>query len=229
MNILDLIGGGLSFLLTLMVLSYLIGDNPLFRISLHIFIGVAAGFAALMVINSVLLPRLVVPLISGSREERILASIPLLLGWLLLTKISPRLSALGNLPVAFLVGAGAAAAIGGAVTGTLSPQVTGVMNVFDLTSPQGFDTSVGLRLLNGLIILMGTITTLAYFQFGVWRLPAVVQLSPGWFAGIRKVGQVFIAIAFGFIFAGIYSSALTALIERMVFLTDFVRRVIGGS
>ena len=40
-----LIGPIVAMLLTVMVLSYLIGDNPLFRIASHLFIGVAAGYA----------------------------------------------------------------------------------------------------------------------------------------------------------------------------------------
>lgn len=229
MNLLDLIGGGLSFLLTLMILSYLIGDNPLFRLALHIFIGIVAGFAALMAINSVILPRLVAPLISGSQEERALAIIPLLLGWLLLTKISPRLSSLGDLPVVFLVGAGAAAAIGGAVTGTIFPQVTGTINLFSVSSPENLDTPLGLRLINGFMVLTGTLATLAYFQFGVWRLFTDGQSNNGWFASVKKAGQVFMAIALGFIFAGVYSSALSAMIERLVFLVEFVKNLPGGS
>ncbi len=229
MNLLDLLGGGLAFLLTLIVLSYLIGDNPLFRLALHVFIGVTAGFAALMAINSVILPRLVAPIISGTREERALAIIPLLLGWLLLTNISPRLSNLGDLPVVFLVGVGAAAAIGGAITGTIFPQVAGSINLFDISSAQNLDTPLGLRLINGLIILTGTLVTLAYFQFGMWGPFTARQSDSGLFASIKKVAQVFIAIAFGFIFAGVYSSALTALIERMVFLVEFVKNLSGGT
>lgn len=225
----DLLGTGLGFLLTLMVLSYLVGDNPLYRLAVHIFIGVTAGFATLMAINSVILPRLVAPIISGTREERALATIPLLLGWLLLTKLSPRLSNLGNLPVVFLVGAGAAAAIGGAVTGTIFPQVAGSVNLFAISSPQNPDTPWGLRLINGLIILTGTLTTLAYFQFGMWGALASRQSDSGWFVSLKKVAQVFIAIAFGFIFTGVYSSALTALIERLAFLIEFVKNLSGGT
>lgn len=55
---LDLVTGGVSFLLTLMVLSYLIGDNPAFRVAVYIFIGVAAGYAAAVVWHQVLDPHL---------------------------------------------------------------------------------------------------------------------------------------------------------------------------
>ncbi|OGO63694.1 MAG: hypothetical protein A2Z45_03450 [Chloroflexi bacterium RBG_19FT_COMBO_55_16] len=223
MSIVDLVGAILGFIFTLLVFSYIIGDNPLFRLAIHIFIGVAAGFATIMAVNNVLVPRLLIPLLDGSRAERILALVPMVLGWLLLTKISPRLSPLGNLPVAFLVGVGAAAAVGGAVTGTLFPQAYASINLFDLQSAGAIDTSLGLKLVNGVIILIGTIATLAYFHFGVSsraQQPSQVQV---WLEGLGQVGQAFIAITLGFIFAGIYSAAMVALIERLYFLVNFVK------
>ena len=46
MDLADWIGALFGFILTLVVFSYLIGDNPVFRLTLHLFIGVSAGFAA---------------------------------------------------------------------------------------------------------------------------------------------------------------------------------------
>lgn len=226
MSTLDIFGAILGFALTLMVFSYLIGDNPLFRVAIHVFIGVASGFAAIVVINNVLLPRLIVPLISGSLEERLLVIVPMMLGWLLLTKISPRLAVFGNIPVAYLVGVGAAVAIGGAVVGTLYPQVNATIAIFDLNASQGFDSNRGLQLVNGLIILVGTVTTLAYFQFGTGtQLPNPTGVR-SLLDGLGQVGQVFIAIALGFLFAGVYSAAMVALVERLSFIVEFLKSVL---
>jgi predicted membrane protein len=41
----DPIGAIIGFILTIMVLSYIIGDNALFRLAIHIFIGAASGYA----------------------------------------------------------------------------------------------------------------------------------------------------------------------------------------
>ena len=43
---LDLITGVISFLFTILIFSYLLGDNPLFRIASYIFVGVSAGYVA---------------------------------------------------------------------------------------------------------------------------------------------------------------------------------------
>lgn len=221
-----MLGAVLGFSLTVMVFSYLIGDNPLFRIAVHIFIGVAAGFAAVVVINNVLLPRLIVPLLSGTSKERLLALIPMLLGWLLLTKISARLAGWGNVPVAYLVGVGAAVAIGGAVTGTLFPQVQATINLFDLDFLQSFDAIQGLRLVNSLIVLVGAAATLSYFHFGTLAGPARISGIRSFVDGLGQVGQVFIAIAFGFLFAGVYSASMAALVERVAFMVDFVKSLL---
>jgi hypothetical protein len=179
-----------------------------------------------VVINNVLLPRLIVPLLSGTGEERALALIPMLLSWLLLTKISTRLASWGNVPVAYLVGVGAAVAIGGTVTGTLYPQVTATINLFDLDAMQSSDTNQGLRLVNSLIILIGAAATLAYFHFGAAPRTGGSSGVRSFIDGLGQVGQVFIAIALGFLFAGVYSASMAALVERMTFMVDFVKSVL---
>ena len=137
-SLVDLITGGISFLLTLMVLSYLIGDNPAFRVAVYIFIGVSAGYAAAVVWHQVLYPQLIVPLLSGNLAELLLTIIPLVLGLLLLLKLSPRTARLGTPSMAFLVGVGAAVAVGGAVMGTLFPQVSATFRLpsFASISPE---------------------------------------------------------------------------------------------
>jgi hypothetical protein len=158
----DLVTGLLSFLLTLMILSYLVGDNPAFRVAVYIFVGVSAGYAAAVAWWQVIYPKVLLPLLTGSLIERLLALVPLVLGFLLLMKLSQRTAWMGNASVAFLVGVGAAVAVGGAVMGTLIPQTQASYTVFNLTG----GGSLLARLFFGLIMLVGTITTLVYFHFG---------------------------------------------------------------
>jgi len=220
MNLTDLLGALLGFSLTLMVFSYIWGDNALFRLVNHIFVGVAAGYVAIITINSVILPRLIFPLLSDERSEKLLALIFLVLSALVLTKISPRLARLGNPAMAFLVGVGAAAAVGGAVTGTIFPQVIASINMFDQNNLANIPS-----ILNALLIFLGTVTTLLYFHFGIRRKsdPNVQQVS--WMEGLGYVGQAFIAITFGSLFAGVYIAALSALIERFGFMFNFLKEL----
>jgi hypothetical protein len=96
----DLIGTLLAFAFTLMVFSYILGDNPLFRLAIHIFIGVAAGYTTVIAWYNVIWPQLLLPLITGGTAGRFILLIPLVLGALLFSKLSPRLAGLGSLALA---------------------------------------------------------------------------------------------------------------------------------
>ena len=217
-NLTEMITGGISFLLTLMVLSYLIGDNPAFRVAVYIFIGVSAGYAAAVAWHQVLYPQLIVPLISGNPSSILLTIIPLVLGLLLLLKISPRTARLGTPSMAFLVGVGAAVAVGGAVMGTLFPQTWASMKVFNL-SGAGPDWLENLSY--GIFMLVGTVTTLVYFHFGAKATASGPQRGK-LVNGLSWVGQVFIAITFAVLFAGVFVAAMTALIERLSSIIIFL-------
>ena len=71
---------------------------------------------------------------------------------------------------------------------------------------------------------MGTITSLAHFHFSAKAVPNQIPQRARLIELISKIGQVFIAIALGVIFAGVYSAAMLALIERF----DFIVQVIKG-
>ncbi len=159
----ELISALIGFLLTLMVFSYLIGDNPLFRVAIYLFIGVSSGYAATVIVNYVLIPRLG-SLQGNEVNQWILVTIPLLFGITLFAKLFPRFSWIGNFAMAVLVGVGAAVAIGGALLGTLMPQLGFAISMFDLRAGGGVA-----RLLQGVVMLGGTVFTLASFHFSVGR------------------------------------------------------------
>ena len=205
----NVLGMFVGFVLTLLVFSYLLGDNGLFRFALHVFIGVTAGYVVAVAIETVIWPRLLSPVLFGLPVERLFGLIPLALSMLLLAKLFPRLSALGSPVMALLAGIGAATAIGGALLGTLFPQAIATVDVFDAGSGRPF--------LNGLIVLLGAIASLAYFQFHVRTS------RPNWMTILARIGQILIAIALGVVFAGVYMAALTAMVERISALVDFIR------
>jgi hypothetical protein len=205
-----------SFILTLFVFSYLLGDNPIFRFVSALFIGVSAGYFLIILLFQLILPRLVVPIAAGDN----LVFVPLFLSGLLLMKLSPRLSKLGNIPLALLVGAGAAIAIGGAVIGTLFGQVKGAINAFNVTSSES-------RLpiyVEGIFLLLGTLATLAYFQFQAKPASAGTSKRGIIVAIFAWIGKGFIAITLGAVFAGVLTAAITAFIER----SDFIIQTVKG-
>jgi hypothetical protein len=219
----EFISGLVGLLLTLMVFSYLIGDNPLFRIAVYLFIGVASGYAATVVWHYVLAPRLFQAL--GSFNP--LAIIPLILGLSLLTKLVPRLSWIGSFAMAILVGVGAAAAVGGALIGTLLPQAQAAIDGFDFRSAGGGPNAF-LQLAEGGVMFLGTVFTLASFHFSAGRAADGAPKRNRIIEGIAWVGRIFIAITLGALFAGVYVSALTAMIERLSFILNFIRQQLVG-
>jgi len=214
LSILDLIGALLGFLLTVFIFSYIVGDNVLFRIATHLFVGVAAGYVAIVVIQNIILPQMIWPFFSDNRNEKIFAILFLILGVLMLTKVSPRLNKLGNPAIAYLVGVGAATAIGGAVVGTIFPQTSASINVF-----------VENDIFDAFWILVGTLTTLLYFHFGIRRKNSEddVPQRPAWLDMIGNVGQFFIAVTFGALFSGVYLAAIMALIERASYIWNLIQ------
>ena len=222
-NLLDLIGLALGFLLTILIFSYFLGDNPFFRLAVHIFIGVSAAYVALITINNVLIPRLILPVINGTQGERLLSLLLFIPSVFILFKATPLYKA-GNWSVAILVGIGAAAAIGGAITGTLFPQILGTINSVD-PSAYAITTSRWDQAINGFIIVVGTVTTLIYFHFGTREQPGQVNERLPIIEKISIIGKVFLAITFGALYAGVYLSSLAALVERITFLWEFLNNI----
>ena len=215
----EVISAIIGFLLTVMVFSYLIGDNPMFRITVYLFIGVASGYAAAIVWHNVLVPRLFDQL-SGTPAQLALVIAPLILSFSLWAKLSPRISWVGNFAMAVLVGVGAATAVGGALTGTLIPQTEAAME-------SSFNFASIPSLAEGLVMLTGTVVTLAYFQFGAKRTADGSVRRNVVFETLAWIGRIFIAVTFGVLFAGVYMAAMTAMIERLSSVINLVKSLLG--
>ncbi len=231
----DNIGAVLGFVLTIMALSYIIGDNVLFRLAVHIFIGVASGYAAILILYNVLWFQVLVPVFQVFKSGQsldlgvyVISVVPaVILGVWMLTKASPRLARWGTPVLAFLTGVGAATVIGGAVLGTIFPQVAASVNLLNIHSaPSSMNNLVG-WFINGVIILVGLALTLIYFQFGRRRQAEGEPVQrPVIMEYVATVGQGFIVVTMGVLFAGVYIAALTALIDRIRFLWDVILRFI---
>ena len=109
--------------------------------------------------------------------------------------------------------------------GTIFPQVIGTINLFDLKSGAAQDRTAIAQGLFGLFILVGTVTTLMYFYFSA-RSPAPNQppQRSAFIETLAKGGQVFIGITLGALFAGVYSAALSALIERAASILTMISK-----
>ncbi len=218
------IGLILAALLTLAVFSYLIGDNPVYRTALYAFIGVASGYAALVVLQSVIIPHFVTFFTRDNinPEDIVLTLLPLIGSVMLFMKLFRRTSRYGNIAIGFLVGVGAAVAIGGALQGTLFPQVQAGMVSLDWAQPGVPGVSEGgwSRATTALITLLGTVFTLLYFYYGAKRSDAGVVDRPNWLTWAVQPGKIFVIITLAALYAGSVATAFTFLTERMLSLYD---------
>jgi len=213
---LDLVGAAVGTLLTILILSYIIGDNPLYRLALHVLVGATVGYGAAVASVAVFL-RIVFPALQGETTERYGIVVPLVLGLLLLFKGFPRWASVGNLSTAFLVGVGAAVALGGALLGTIIPQTTAASSFF--TWLQGGAPG----LVNGMLVVGGTICALLAFSFTTPRQPSIQGL---WNNTVGLIGRAFLLAAFGAAFAAALTASLTVLIGRIYDVMEGILRLL---
>jgi hypothetical protein len=192
--------------LTLMVYSYLLGDNLLYHLAEDIFVGVSVGYSAVVTFHSVLYPKLLLPLLTAPLENAQLLA-PLAMGIMLCASIVPRTRWLASAPLAFVIGVGAALAVGGSLTGILVPQITAAIVPLSPTLPPE-------RLVNNLVIVMGTISSLVYFHFSAGEGRPAGRLI----RAVRSMGKWVIIVTLGAIFANVVMSRVSLLIGRVQFL-----------
>ena len=217
---LDLIAGWASLVLTLFIFSYLLGDNFLYRIAVHVLVGAAAAYTAIVAVESVILPWIDLTLAAEGETSslgiRVLGIIPFLLGLSLFLKTSARLAPLGNLGLAFIIGVGTGVAIVGAVVGTIIPIVRDAGVVFDEQNT-----------FNAIVVTLGTISTLIFFQYLAKRRvdgEITRSLPMRLLAGI---GSGFIAVTFGAIYAGAVLTSLSVLSGVIGEQLDFLLGQVG--
>ncbi len=209
----ELIGLWVAALLTLAIYSFLYGDNPIYKFSEHIFVGVSAAYGAAIVYHQALVPKLVQPLSEGLIQP-LLASdasgivwtkatlvIPGILGVLIFGRFFRGYQWLSRWPIAFVMGLGAGLSIPRSIQSLVLMQMHGTMQpVWPLTGG-GFDN---------LLLVVGVVCTLAYFYFS---LP-----HRGVMGGLSRAGIWFLMIGFGAGFGNTVMARISLLIGRIQFL-----------
>ena len=194
----------LGFVLTLMVFSYVLGDNLLYRLAVYIFVGTAAAFTTLVIFESVLLPTF--------RDDPLLFLLAALVAFLLFLRRLAWLSWLTNLGMALVVAVGAAVAMVGAVNGTIIPLTVSTAS------------NAGNDILTAIILFIGVSSSLMYFRYAARRTPEGVIQRGQLTQWISVVGKGFIVVTLGAIYATAILTSLTVFTERIGFLAS-----LGGS
>jgi hypothetical protein len=221
----EIVGLVIGATLTLLIFSYLLGDNVLYRWALALLVGSAAGYAMGVAIQFVLREWIEPALGGADLAVSYVYAIPLILGCLLLlkgfppTKFLGKIAVIGNIPLGYLVGVGAGVAIAGALTGTLLPQVLATGGDITLnTDVFGFVRAV--------TVAVGTVLALLSFSRRPQAVEGPEEAQSAWRLWLKRAGRLFIVAALGAAFAGALTSALTALVMRLWQLAELLNRLI---
>lgn len=197
--------------LSLALYSFLYKDNPLFKFAEHLFVGVAAAYVFGQYWYQILFSELIVRFSTirdagGAGASGWWMLVPTLLGILMLTRVSSRLSWLSRISFAFFVGLGAGLTIPRYISSFVLAQLESTLKPLSW-SWEG---------LNLLLIMIGVLSVLIYFFFSVEHRGAV--------GGISRVGIYFLMVSFGASFGYTIMARLSLLIGRMTFLLqDWLR------
>ena len=202
---------------TFMIWSYLLGDNPAFRLAEHLFVGTAVGYAVVVAWFNVVQPALFGAVAPRSPA---LAAVPLVFCLLLMAKVRPAWSGVGSIAVAFLIGVGAALAVGGALFGTLWPQVSATarlsLNPADYGDPQPALASTFFW--QNLAVLVGTIGAFFYFTFNTQPQGPLGGFRETFTRFWSGMGRWVIMMTLGALFANTVTSRIALLIGRVQWL-----------
>jgi hypothetical protein len=186
-------------LVTLAVWSYLVGERRILRAAQLLLAGLATGYLALVAIREVLVPQLLTPLLGSPSAHPELVIDLLLVAVLVAWRWLPR--RVVAIPAAVVVGGTAGYALGGAVTGTLLPQLAAGI----VTSSSGPGGAI-----SGVIGLAITVPVLLAFLHGAPRTTLV--------AGAARAGRWFIVGGLGAWLGFLLLSRLALLVDRIGFL-----------
>jgi len=217
--IIRIVGPIVGAVLGILIFSYLVGDNPLYRLGVHIFAGLVIGYSIGIVVRDVLLGMALAELLSDPRS----AVIPVALGLLILFKGLPQYAFVGNVSIAYLAGVGSAVALGGGLLGTLVPQVRATAQTMSGASLAAHP----LGLLDGLMVVIGTVCTLLAFAFTATHRTST---SFGWrriVAVAAGIGRLFLVFAFGVAFAGVITASLSIFVGQAHAFFDLALRALG--
>lgn len=224
-EVFEVLLAALGFVLTVLIFSYLLGDNPLYRLALHIFVGASTAFVCVVALQSVILPAVSPPDTSDSdiRLFWFISLVGALLGVLLFTRGIRGLSWFSDISVAILLGVGVGVALGGSVLGTLVPQVDAATNPVIPEPPISPDI---LTPAGQIITIVGTVTSLLVFSFTL-RRPAR-RVVGRWLNRGTRVGQWFLLIGFGAVYGGVLTASLAFFADRVQYLIEVLEKISSG-
>lgn len=216
------IGTWVAAIFTLSILSFLYKDNPLYKFAEAVVVGVSAAYWMVVGFWTVVIPNLLgkifpawiqswaMPGISPVRDESwYLFIIPLLLGGLLLWRLSPKGGWIARWPLAFIVGTTAGLRLISFLQADFLSQIRNSIRPLIVMHASVFDFWESLK---SLLLIGSVLTSLVYFFFSIEH--------KGFVGKVSKVGIWVLMITFGAAFGYTVMGRIALLAIRFEFLFD---------
>ncbi len=192
-------------LVTIAIFSFLYRDNPLYRAAEHLLMGLSVGFTIVLLWNSVLKPKMLIPLFS---EGDFGALVPLALSVLMLLRLRSSWSYMSKPVLAFVVGAGAGVSIPAMFDARILKQIAATIAPFAVIGESSAISA--LAIFEAVVGLVGCAAVMVYFFYTRPDTKPVRAIS--------SLGVYFMMVFFGATFGYTVTSRLTLLIGRIEFL-----------
>jgi len=186
------LGVWIAAVLTIAAYSFLWKENRLYRAVEHIFVGIGAGYSVAMGYNNII-GKAWDPI---TKKGQFYLIIPVLMGVLLFARFVKSISWASRIPLAFIVGMGAAVALRGAIEQQFVKQIQATM--------------IPLNTINNAIVVLGTVGVLSYFFFTFPKNRALTVST--------NIGRWIMMVTFGAAFGNGVMGRISLSIGIMQFL-----------
>jgi len=229
------VGLWMAAIFTLCIFSFLYGDNVFYKFAESVLVGVSAAYWMVVGFWSTIVPNLLEKLMPsvvqgwampGLHAEPQYAYVaPLVLGALLLWRLSPRGGWIARWPLAFIIGTMAGFRLVGFLQADFLSQIRNTIVPLYVAHRGSFDVAQSIK--NALIVI-GVLCGLVYFFFSIEHKGIVGRVS--------RVGIWYLMITFGAAFGYTVMGRIALLAIRLEFLFDDwlwvidpqLRRAAGG-
>ena len=207
---------------TLAIFSFLYRDNPFYKIAEAVLVGVSAAYWMVVGFWDVIVPNLLgkiwpsmvqawaMPGLTGPEAERSLSYVvALVLGGMLLWRLSPKGGWIARWPLAFIIGTTAGLRLIAFLHGDFLVQIRNTIVPLVVFQASGFDPWASLQ---NILLVAGVLACLVYFFFSFEH--------KGVIGATARVGIWILMITFGAAFGYTVMGRIALLAIRFEFLLD---------
>ncbi len=215
------IGIWIAALCTVGIMSFMLGDNPLYKLMESIFVGVSAAYLMVAGFWDELVPHLFAALIPQLMKASFLPGLestevdwsymaPLVMSVMMLWRLAPKGAWIARWPLAFFIGATAGFRLVSYLDADFTQQINNtIMPLIVYAADESFDVWGTIK---NCLIVGGVLLGLVYFFFSVPHRGVV--------GGLARGGVWLLMITFGASFGYTVMGRIALLADRLQFLFD---------